>query len=358
MNQLPPPTSAPAGWYPDPYGGGSRYFDGRDWAPAEPAFVQTEMHPTLPISAAIGALVVLVLSLIAARTVVEALVDLDWPVVVYVVLLGVLGYGPSVAWGWHVRRRWGAGDLSSVGWRFRWSDLGWGPLTWLAAVATQLVVAAVVIALGIPLSSNTDAFTDVDADRVYLVATAIAAVVAAPIIEELVFRGLVLRGLLSRMGPVLAIALQGLLFGLAHIDPVRGVGNVGLVFVLSGVGMAFGVSAYLSRRLGPAIIAHAIFNGVVLAILLSGVLDGVDTDLGSVSTEHPVVDQAHVAEPDGDEHDGGRPDELDRFERVDVDDLHVLQSSPWLAADLVGDGLAERDGRSFTGVEAAFRGSE
>lgn len=282
MAHLPPPTTAPAGWYPDPSGVGHRYFDGHAWAAEHPGFAEPEEHPSLPLSAALGALVVLMVSLIAGKSLVDWLTRFDWPVIAYVVVLAVIGYGPSLAWGGYVRRHWGAQEFRSLGWRFRWSDLGWGPLTWIAAVGTQVVLAAIVLVFDIPLSSNVDSAADLDADRAYLIATLVTAVIAAPIIEELVFRGLILRGLLSRMGPVLAIALQGVLFGVAHVDPVRGTGNIGLAFVLSGVGVAFGVAAYLARRLGPTVIAHGIFNGVVMAIVLSGVLDDVETDFGSL----------------------------------------------------------------------------
>ena len=60
-----------------------------------------------------------------------------------------------------------------------------------------------------------------------------------------------------------------MLFGVAHVDPVRGTGNIGLVLVLSGVGAAFGGGAYLLRRIGPTIVAHAIFNGAVLVLVLT-----------------------------------------------------------------------------------------
>ena len=40
--------------------------------------------------------------------------------------------------------------------------------------------------------------------------------------------------------------------------------------VLSAVGAALGFGAYLLRRIGPTIVAHAIFNGVVLIIVLTG----------------------------------------------------------------------------------------
>jgi uncharacterized protein len=282
MSTFPPPTTAPAGWYPDPTNGGTRYFDGRAWAPIQPVFEEREAHPHLPLAAAMGALGVLLGSLLVGRTM-GALAAEVMPDVLGFVVAVAIGYGPSVAWAWYVMRRWGGGSLSAVGWKFRWIDLGWGPLTWLAAVASQLVMYGLIVLFRIPIASNVEDVSDPDITRVYQVATVLAAVVAAPIVEELVFRGLVLRGFLSRLGAVPAIALQGVLFGFAHSDPTRGAGNIGLGLVLSAVGIALGTSAYLVRRIGPTVVAHAIFNGVVLIIILSGVLDDVDTELGHIA---------------------------------------------------------------------------
>ena len=272
MSSFPPPTTAPAGWYPDPTNGGTRYFDGRAWAPVQPVFETREAHPHLPLAAAMGALGILVGSLLLGRTMGALIAELGPDVVAFVVAVA-LGYGPSVMWARYVAGRWGDSSPSAVGWRFRWSDLGWGPLTWLSAVASQLAMYGLVVLFDIPIASNVEDVSDPDITRVYQVATVVAAVVAAPIVEELVFRGLVLRGFLSRMGPVAAIALQGVLFGFAHSDPVRGAGNLGLGLVLSAVGVALGTSAYLLRRIGPTVVAHAVFNGVVLIIILSGVVD-------------------------------------------------------------------------------------
>ena len=55
----------------------------------------------------------------------------------------------------------------------------------------------------------------------------------------------------------------------AHVDPARGIGNIGLVLVLGAVGVVFGGAAYLLRRIGPTILAHAIFNAVVMVIVLT-----------------------------------------------------------------------------------------
>jgi membrane protease YdiL (CAAX protease family) len=264
-----------------------RYFDGHAWAPVGPVFEEREEHPVLPFAAAVGALVILVASLLFGRTLIDMLVDFDWPVVTYIILLAFVGYGPSVAWSLYVRNRWAGGKAANLGWRFRWSDLGWGPLTYLAALGCEFALFGLVDLLGIPLSSNVDDVNELGVDRAYLVATVITAVVAAPIVEELVFRGVVLRGFLSRFAPVAAIALQGVLFGVAHVDPVRGMGNIGLAIILSGVGVALGAAAYMTRRLGTTIIAHAIFNGVVMIIVLSGVADDVDT--GVVTTLLAVI---------------------------------------------------------------------
>lgn len=281
MSTFPPPTTAPAGWYPDPTNGGTRYFDGRVWAPIQPVFEEREAHPDLPLAAAMGALGVLVASLLVGRTL-GSLVANVGPDVIGFALAVAIGYGPSVMWAWYVMRRWGGGSPSAVGFKFRWIDLGWGPLTWLSAVASQLVMYGVVVLFHIPITSNVEDVSDPGVTRIYQVATVLAAVVAAPLVEELVFRGVVMRGFLSRLGPVAAIALQGLLFGFAHSDPSRGAGNLGLALVLSGVGVALGTSAYLLRRIGPTVIAHAIFNGVVLIIILSGLLDDADKELGHV----------------------------------------------------------------------------
>jgi membrane protease YdiL (CAAX protease family) len=47
----------------------------------------------------------------------------------------------------------------------------------------------------------------------------ITLVVLAPILEELIFRGIILRGLLNRYSPFIAIVLSSTLFGIVHLNP-------------------------------------------------------------------------------------------------------------------------------------------
>ena len=230
--------------------------------------------PTLPLVAAIGALAVLSGSLLVSKLLLGAVIGFEWPVALYVALLAAVGYGPSLWWCRFASRKWGTGDLGTdIGLTPRYSDLGWGPVIWLGAIAAQVAIVIVVVSLGLPLVGNTEGLDEIQADRTYVVSLVIAAVIAAPIVEEMVFRGVVMRGLRSRMPMVAVVVVQGLLFGVAHIDPVRGVGNVGLALVLSGVGVTFGIAVVLLGRIGPTIVAHAIFNGAVLLVVLSGVVD-------------------------------------------------------------------------------------
>ncbi len=269
---LPPPAPLPApGWYADPFEPEVlRWWDGRAWT-AHRAAPAAAPEPTLPIAAAVGALAITVVALLASRLVLDAIVRFEWPIPVYVAIAGVVGYGPMVAWSVHASRRWGTGSLRrDLGVALRPIDLAWALVIWVSCVAAQITVAVVILLTHIPLTSNTEGINDLDADRGYVLSTLVLAIVAAPVVEELLFRGVVLRGLRSVLAIGPAVALQAVLFGIAHVDPVRGRGNIGLVLVLAAVGAVLGVAAHLLRRIGPTMLAHGILNAVVMAIVLSG----------------------------------------------------------------------------------------
>ena len=214
MSTFPPPTTAPAGWYPDPTNGGTRYFDGRVWAPIQPVFEEREAHPDLPLAAAIGALGVLVASLLVGRTLGSLVAD-------------VAARRDRV----RVRRRDRLRTVGDVG-VVRHASLGRrqpvGRRLQVSMGRSRLGTIDVAVGGGqptrdvrgggaVPHPDHQQRRRRVRSRRhaIYQVATVLAAVVAAPFVEELVFRGVVLRGFLSRLGPVAAIALQGLLFGFA-----------------------------------------------------------------------------------------------------------------------------------------------
>lgn len=269
-----------------------RYFDGWRWADGvladQSAFDHfgtagepgREPHPTLPLSAAVGALVILAASLTLSKLIAELLGDIDIPVLLDAALGIAIGYGPSVWWCWRVRRTAGDG-FGDLGWRFRWIDVGWAPLLWVGAVIGQVIVVAISTELGVPFESNVDS-AEGRRTAAYVIALVASAVVAAPVVEELVFRGVVLRGLVSRMHVVVAVIVQGVLFGWAHYDPSRGAGNIGLALGLSTVGCAMGLVTVLTRRIGAAVLAHALLNGFVVIMLLAGVTDDLDREFDTL----------------------------------------------------------------------------
>ena len=199
----------PTGWFPDPWNNTAvRFWDGRAWTGHVAVPVEApQPHPTLPIRAAWGAVITLLVSLIASRYLLRAISGFEWPIAVYVAILAVIGYVPSLLWCWYASRRWGTGRFrADVGLTARWVDLGWGPITWAACLVAQIVVGLIVVLTKIPFTSNVEDVGEVRADRGYVVSLLVLAVIAAPIAEEIVFRGVVLRGLLSRTGVVAAVA--------------------------------------------------------------------------------------------------------------------------------------------------------
>lgn len=273
-NTWPMPT--PPGWFPDPHGGiALRYWDGVRWTdrlavPAGAVPQPREPFRTIPYQAAVMMLVATGVSLIADKYVVNFLVRYRWPIAAYVVIAAVVGYLPLVLGCRYVLARFATGSFSSdIGLRFRKADLGWGPVTWMASLSAQVVVAIIILTLHIPIVSNTEGVSRLSGNRTYIISFALLAVLVAPVVEELVFRGVILRGLCSRLPPWLAIGLQGVLFGAAHVDPVRGLGNIGLVMVLSAVGTVLGGAAYLTRRLAPTMIAHALINTMAVILTLA-----------------------------------------------------------------------------------------
>jgi membrane protease YdiL (CAAX protease family) len=78
-------------------------------------------------------------------------------------------------------------------------------------------------------------------------------VIAAPILEELIFRGIILDGLFKKYSPIKSILISSMLFGLVHLNPWQFV--AGLI-----IGIFSGWVYYRTRSLSFSIIIHAAAN--------------------------------------------------------------------------------------------------
>ena len=171
--------------------------------------------------------------------------------------LGLLG-APIVA-----SRRKGSGSLAQdFGLSVRWTDALIGLPT---GVACQLLLVPLIY---LPLQQFVSKHdleepvrkvTDSAHGGGYIVLT-IVVVVGAPIVEELFFRGLVLRSLQRRFGDAWAVVGSALVFGLAHFEWLQ-------LPALVALGLILGTMAVRTKRLGPSIFTHAGFNLVTMIAL-------------------------------------------------------------------------------------------
>ena len=95
----------------------------------------------------------------------------------------------------------------------------------------------------------------------------LAAGLLAPIMEELFFRGLLLRAMRRRWSPEVAIAGSALVFALAHplLDPQ--LGTLALVPALFALGAVSGIAATWTGELSVSIALHIGFNLLTVATL-------------------------------------------------------------------------------------------
>lgn len=118
-------------------------------------------------------------------------------------------------------------------------------------------------------ASNTDILVD-NQDSPWIIGVIMLVVVGAPLAEELLFRGLVLRTIERWFGGVVAIIGSSILFAIPHWQPDAGwQETVVLLSALAVVGLVFAIGTVVTGRLGPAVIAHFLFNatGTILTLL-------------------------------------------------------------------------------------------
>ncbi|MBV8387857.1 MAG: CPBP family intramembrane metalloprotease [Acidimicrobiia bacterium] len=171
--------------------------------------------------------------------------------------LGLLG-APILA-----SRTKGAGSLrEDFGLSFRWTD----PLVGLpiGVVCQLLLVPLIYLPLQQFISKHdleapVRQVTNSAHGASYFILTVVV-VVGAPFVEELFFRGLVLRSLQRRFGDVWAVAGSAVVFGLAHFEPLQ-------LPALVALGVILGMLAVSTKRLGPSIFTHAGFNLVTMIAL-------------------------------------------------------------------------------------------
>ena len=102
-----------------------------------------------------------------------------------------------------------------------------------------------------------------------MVLAALALLLAAPLAEEIIFRAFLQRLTRELWGPVPALVVASLAFGIVH-------GEAWYLFGLVGVGLAVGLVWEATRSLTACWLAHAVHNAVSLIAILRG--QGITTE--------------------------------------------------------------------------------
>ena len=152
--------------------------------------------------------------------------------------------------------------LSDFGITFRIKNWGIG-----LAVLLPAVVIVVFLMTGAKLEVNECSF-----GRTLLIIIASAMIaLKSGILEEMLFRGFIMKLLESRWNKYVAIFVPSFIFGLVHIPSMETFTVEGVVLlIVSGtlVGMMFSLAAYAGKSVANSMLLHGIWNFVMITDIL------------------------------------------------------------------------------------------
>lgn len=148
-----------------------------------------------------------------------------------------------------------------------------------AGLGIVVRIAAAVVATGVVfvLRGATDEAVELptqispDLDAWGLLAFALFAVIAAPALEEFVFRGLLFRSIGDRRGFWLGAIVSAVVFGAFHLlTPGDGLDVLALGITHVGTGLGLAWIYWTRRNLLASIAGHAVFNLIAVVTIIAG----------------------------------------------------------------------------------------
>ena len=151
-------------------------------------------------------------------------------------------------------------------------DFGW-PLKTSHSMTVMLSVLAAIALYGVAWGITQlygDRKTDLDLlieSSIYTrFATAFVAVATAPLIEELIYRGLLYKALEKAAGVPIAISIVSLLFAGVHVFQYRN--NIAVIIVITLLSITLTVARAVSGKVLPSFIIHLVFNGIQSVLIV------------------------------------------------------------------------------------------
>jgi len=182
------------------------------------------------------------------------------------VFLFVLGWLPAhlltLALVWAIGTRLGKRSFKQV---FGWS---WSPNFGLwrsSALAITLFVVTLVL-IGLFGGPRTDLDRILESSRATAVTLAIIAVATAPLVEELIYRGLLYSAFQKVLGQWPAVLIVASMFAGLHV--VQYWPNVGAISSITLLSVVLTLARARTGRLLPCFVIHLVFNGVQSIIII------------------------------------------------------------------------------------------
>ncbi|MEM7141741.1 MAG: type II CAAX endopeptidase family protein [Actinomycetota bacterium] len=164
----------------------------------------------------------------------------------------------------------GLGFDADFQFRFRPYDLLAGLGLWLSAmILATVVVLAIDLLGGEPPSAAAAEVAQESGDEsgltFWIILFAVLGATLIPVVEELIFRGLLWSALEKRgVNNIVSLFITTVVFAAIHLEPTRFV-------ILCAIGLAFGVGRLATGRIGASIIAHALVNAIGMIAVVADI---------------------------------------------------------------------------------------
>jgi membrane protease YdiL (CAAX protease family) len=156
---------------------------------------------------------------------------------------------------------------------FQWPE-GLSPaVTTIACVVLALVLFGLAQLVGYFYGERkTDLDILIESSIYARLATAFMATATAPLVEEVLYRGVIYRAIDKVAGAAVAVPVVSLLFAGVHVWQYRN--NIAVIIVITLLSVVLTLSRALTGRVLPAFLIHLVFNGIQsFFVVLGGFVD-------------------------------------------------------------------------------------
>jgi membrane protease YdiL (CAAX protease family) len=160
--------------------------------------------------------------------------------------------------------------VTRLGRRPFWRTLGWG---WIPQFKLVHAIALAFLMMGVAIlldrilpHQETDLVKLLKMGRAARIAVAALAVLTAPLVEEIVYRGVIFSTVEGLRGKAAAVIFVTLLFALVHVPQYWG--SVATIAAILSLSFVLTLLRAWTGKLLPCVVTHLVFNGIQAVVLL------------------------------------------------------------------------------------------